>query len=84
MLLLLALPVDIAAIFQVPFLSATARLGLMGLAIGVVLVVPTVGMGMTFPLLTDIVAAADAVITSYSIHYTKLYDITFLMVCILA
>ncbi len=60
LLLLLALPVYIAAIFQVPFLSATARLGLMGLAIGVVLVVPTVGMGMTFPLLTDIVATADA------------------------
>jgi len=60
LLLLLALPVYIAAVFQVPFLSATARLALMGLAIGAVLVVPTVGMGMTFPLLTDIVAAADA------------------------
>src|SRR5437868_6101817 len=55
-LLFSALPVYIIAIFQVTFLGATSRLLLMALAVGSVVLVPAVGMGMTFPLLTDLVA----------------------------
>jgi predicted membrane-bound spermidine synthase len=50
------LPVYIIAVFQVQFLGATTRLLLMGLAVGAVVLIPAIGMGMTFPLLTDLVA----------------------------
>lgn len=49
-----ALPVYIIAVFQVQFLGAVARLALMGVAVGAVVLVPAIGMGMTFPLLTDL------------------------------
>ncbi len=55
-----ALPVYIIAVFQVPFLAAGHRLALLGLAVGGVVLVPAIGMGMTFPLLTDLVARTDA------------------------
>jgi spermidine synthase len=50
------LPIYIIAVFQVQFLGATARLLLMGVAVGAVVLIPAIGMGMTFPLLTDLVA----------------------------
>lgn len=50
------LPSYIIAVVQIPDLSAIARLLLMGVAIGGVVLVPAIGMGMTFPLLTDLVA----------------------------
>src|SRR5256885_8841358 len=56
-LLFSALPIYIVAIFQVTFLGATSRLLLMALAVGSVVLIPAIGMGMTFPLLTDLVAA---------------------------
>lgn len=54
-----ALPVYIIGVFQVQFLGATARLLLMGVAVGAVVLIPALGMGMTFPLLTDLVARRD-------------------------
>src|SRR6266513_1529244 len=50
------LPSYIIAVFQIPDLSATSRLMLMGVAVGAVVLVPAIGMGMTFPLLTDLMA----------------------------
>src|SRR5207249_5877614 len=50
------LPSYIIAVFQIPDLSATSRLMLMGVAVGAVVLVPAIGMGMTFPLLTDLTA----------------------------
>src|SRR5213596_2043043 len=41
-------------------LGATERLLAIGLAVGAVVLIPAVGMGMTFPLLTDLVAPRDA------------------------
>lgn len=54
-----ALPVYIIAIFQVQFLGATGRLLLMAIAVGFVVLIPAIGMGMTFPLLVDLVAERD-------------------------
>jgi len=54
-----ALPRYIIAVFQVPSLGATERLLAMGLLVGGVVLVPAVGMGMTFPLLTELVAPPD-------------------------
>ncbi|HYK83275.1 MAG TPA: fused MFS/spermidine synthase [Gemmatimonadales bacterium] len=54
------LPRYIIAVFQVEAFGAVARLAAMGLAVGAVVFVPAIGMGMTFPLLTDLVASADA------------------------
>jgi len=54
-----ALPVYVIAVFQVQFLDAIDRLALMGLAVGAVVLVPAIGMGMTFPLLVDLVARPD-------------------------
>ncbi len=51
------LPRYILAVFLVP--GATARLALLGLAVGAVVLIPAIGMGMTFPLLTDLVARQD-------------------------
>jgi spermidine synthase len=50
------LPSYIIAVFQIPDLSAASRLALMGVAVGVVVLIPAVGMGATFPLLTDLTA----------------------------
>src|SRR2546426_3330390 len=50
------LPSDIIAVFQIADLSAASRLLLMGVAVGAVVLLPAIGMGMTFPLLTDLTA----------------------------
>ncbi len=50
------LPLYIIDVFQIDGLGPTARLLLMGIAVGAVVLVPALGMGMTFPLLTDLVA----------------------------
>jgi predicted membrane-bound spermidine synthase/alkylhydroperoxidase/carboxymuconolactone decarboxylase family protein YurZ len=54
------LPSYIIAVFQIPDLSAISRLLLMGVAVGAVVLVPAIGMGMTFPLLTDLTAKSRA------------------------
>jgi spermidine synthase len=51
-----ALPAYILWVFHLPHLHVAGRLTLMAAAIAAVVVVPTVGMGMTFPLLADLVA----------------------------
>src|SRR2546427_565937 len=50
------LPRYIIAMFQTQSLGATERLIAMGVAVGAVVLIPALGMGMTFPLLTDLVA----------------------------
>src|SRR5881296_394190 len=50
------LPAYIIIVFQIPALGAVPRLLLLGVAVGAVVLVPALGMGMTFPLLTDLVA----------------------------
>src|SRR2546425_7173330 len=50
------LPAYIIAVFQLPDLTAASRLLLMGVAVGAVVLIPAIGMGMTFPLLTDLTA----------------------------
>src|SRR5438128_3315699 len=50
------LPRYIIAVFQTQSLGATERLIAMGVAVGAVVLIPALGMGMTFPLLTDLVA----------------------------
>jgi len=50
------LPSYIIAVFQITDLSAASRLLLMGVAVGAVVLIPAIGMGMTFPLLTDLTA----------------------------
>jgi len=50
------LPTYIIAVFQIENLGAPGRLLLMGVAVGAVVLIPAIGMGMTFPLLTDLVA----------------------------
>src|SRR5260221_13601817 len=47
------LPSYIIAVFQIPGLGAASRLILMAVAVGAAGLVPAIGMGMTFPLLTD-------------------------------
>ncbi|MGH7644103.1 MAG: fused MFS/spermidine synthase, partial [Gemmatimonadales bacterium] len=54
-----ALPVYIISVFQVQYLGAGTRLLLMGGLVGLVVLVPAIGMGMTFPLLTDLAAGRD-------------------------
>ncbi|PYO94523.1 MAG: hypothetical protein DMD62_05345 [Gemmatimonadetes bacterium] len=54
------LPSYIISVFQVDGMSAASRLLLMGVAVGAVVLIPAVGMGMTFPLLTDLTARRDA------------------------
>ena len=53
------LPVYIVRVFQIPGLEAGGRLALMGLAVAVVVLLPAIGMGMTFPLLADLTARRD-------------------------
>ncbi len=48
------LPSYIIKIFGIPGLQAPGRLALFGLAIGAVVLLPSVGMGMTFPLLAEL------------------------------
>ena len=55
-----ALPRYVITIFQMPSLGAVERLLALGFAVGAVVLVPAIGMGMTFPLLTDLVAPPDA------------------------
>lgn len=50
------LPRYVIAIFQADAFGATERLLAMGLVVGAVVLIPALGMGMTFPLLTDLVA----------------------------
>lgn len=50
------LPAYVIAVVQVPNLGAIARLLLLGGAIGAVVLVPALGMGMTFPLLVELTA----------------------------
>ncbi len=50
------LPSYIISVFQIADLSAAARLFLMGVAVGAVVLIPAIGMGMTFPLLADLTA----------------------------
>lgn len=50
------LPTYIIAVFQIGDLSAASRLVLMGIAVGAVVLIPAIGMGMTFPLLADLTA----------------------------
>src|SRR5438309_1418078 len=50
------LPRYIIAVFQAQSWGAAQRLAALGLVIGGVVLVPAIGMGMTFPLLTDLVA----------------------------
>ncbi len=52
-----ALPAYVLLVFQIHGLDAGPRLGLLGGAVAAVVLVPAVGMGMTFPLLTDLIAA---------------------------
>jgi len=54
------LPSYIIAVFQLPDLTAASRLLLMGVAVGAVVLIPAIGMGMTFPLLTDLTARSRA------------------------
>jgi len=54
------LPRYIILVFQVQSLGAVERLLAMGLAVGAVVLIPAIGMGMTFPLLTDLVAPGHA------------------------
>lgn len=51
------LPSYIIAVFQIPDVGAVSRLALMGVAVGAVVLVPALGMGMTFPLLAELTAA---------------------------
>src|SRR5213596_2091834 len=53
------LPRYIIAVFQTQSLGATERLLAMGFGVGAVVLIPALGMGMTFPLLTDLVALRD-------------------------
>src|SRR5438034_8577443 len=54
------LPRYIIAVFQVQSLGAAERLLAMGLAVGALVLIRAIGMGMTFPLLTDLVAPSHA------------------------
>src|SRR2546426_1055967 len=53
------LPRYIIAVFQTQSLGATERLLAMGFGVGAVVLIPAHGMGMTFPLLTDLVASRN-------------------------
>jgi spermidine synthase len=55
-----ALPLYILAVLQHPGFGATARLALLGVAIGAVVLIPAIGMGLSFPLLADLATPRDA------------------------
>lgn len=50
------LPLYIIAVFQHSDFGAGTRLCLMGLAVGAVVLIPAIGMGLSFPLLADLAA----------------------------
>src|SRR3989454_663504 len=54
------LPSYIIAVFQLPDLTPASRLLLMGVAVGAVVLIPAIGVGMTFPLLTYLTARSRA------------------------
>src|SRR5260370_9853587 len=51
-----ALPLYILAVLQHPGFGATARLAPLGVAVGAVVLIPAIGMGLSFPLLADLAA----------------------------
>src|SRR5881275_2080836 len=55
-----ALPLYVIRVFGHPGFGATERLALLGLAVGAVVLIPAIGMGLTFPLLADLAAPRDA------------------------
>jgi predicted membrane-bound spermidine synthase len=55
-----ALPLYVIAVFQHVSFDPTTRLLLLGFAVGGAILVPAVGMGLSFPLLTDLAAPPDA------------------------
>jgi spermidine synthase len=55
-----ALPLYILVVLQHPGFGATARLALVGVAVGAVVLIPAIGMGLSFPLLADLAAPRDA------------------------
>src|SRR5256886_1243539 len=55
-----ALPLYVIRVFGHPGFDATERLALLGLAVGAVVLVPAVGMGLSFPLIADLAAPRDA------------------------
>ncbi len=55
-----ALPLYILAVLQHPGFGTTARLALLGVAVGAVVLIPAIGMGLSFPLLADLAAPRDA------------------------
>lgn len=54
-----ALPLYVIRVFGHPGFGATERLALLGLAVGAVVLIPAVGMGLSFPLLADLAAPRD-------------------------
>src|SRR5438105_3822298 len=55
-----ALPLYVIRVFGHPGFDATERLALLGLAVGAVVLIPAVGMGLSFPLIADLAARRDA------------------------
>src|SRR6266566_3534372 len=54
-----ALPLYVIKVFGHPGFGATERLALLGVAVGAVVLIPAVGMGLSFPLLADLAAPRD-------------------------
>src|SRR6266516_903485 len=54
-----ALPLYVIKVFGHPGCGATDRLALLGVAVGAVVLIPAVGMGLSFPLLADLAAPRD-------------------------
>ncbi|PYP38057.1 MAG: hypothetical protein DMD34_03350 [Gemmatimonadetes bacterium] len=55
-----ALPLFVIAVFGHHEFGAVTRLLLMGVAVGAVVLIPALGMGLSFPLLADLAARRDA------------------------
>src|SRR5256886_2004890 len=55
-----ALALYVIRVFGHPGFDATQRLALLGLAVGAVVLIPAVGMGLSFPLIADLAAPRDA------------------------
>src|SRR6266702_5904858 len=55
-----ALPLYVISVFGHVALGAVTRLLLLGVAVGAVVLIPAIGMGLSFPLLTDLAAPRDA------------------------
>ncbi|HVH67491.1 MAG TPA: fused MFS/spermidine synthase [Gemmatimonadales bacterium] len=55
-----ALPRYVIAVFGHAGFGGGARLALLGVAVAAVVLIPAIGMGLTFPLLTDLAARRDA------------------------